>query len=165
MNSISRDGNVVNRTSRLSVRDGGNDLGVWIRTNRLLQHVSQRELADRAGISRSYLCDIERGRGTKPSVEALNRIALALGAARTDVLREAGILEPNLNPQELSREQKLVALFRGLSDESQFALERFARYLLSEEQHWVQPRLVDEELHVEKRSFQTGPGLFDGMDV
>ncbi len=165
MESISPAGPTSNRTTRQSVRESGNDLGVWIRTNRLLQHVSQRELADRAGISRSYLCDIERGRGTKPSVEALDRIAVALGAARTDVLREAGILEPNLDPQELSREQKLVALFRGLTDESQFALERFARYLLSEDQHWVQPRLVDEEVHVEKRTPQTGPGLFDGMDI
>lgn len=165
MDSISHDSNVASRAARLSVRDGGNDLGVWIRTNRLLQQVSQRELADRAGISRSYLCDIERGRGTKPSVDALDRIAVALGAARTDLLREAGILEPSLDPRELSREQKLVALFRGLTDESQFALERFARYLLSEDQHWVQPRLVDEESHVEKRSVQTGPGLFDGMDL
>ena len=146
-------------------REGGTDLGSWIRTYRKGINVSQRELADRAGISRSYLCDIERGRGTRPSVEALDRIAAALGADRTEVLREAGILEPRLSPEKSTREQKLVALFRGLSDGNQHALERFARFLLSEDQHWVQARLVDEEDHGDRIRVQSGPGLFDGLDL
>ncbi|MCA9860918.1 MAG: helix-turn-helix transcriptional regulator, partial [Thermomicrobiales bacterium] len=40
----------------------GATLGDWIRVSRMQQSMSQRELADRSGLSRSYLCDIERGR-------------------------------------------------------------------------------------------------------
>src|SRR5688500_12923509 len=35
-------------------------LGEWIRRSRVKQSFSQKALAERAGISRSYLCDIER---------------------------------------------------------------------------------------------------------
>src|SRR4051812_18226639 len=50
---------------------GASPLGDWIKTRREVESLSQRALADRAGISRSYLCDIERGRGTRPSVASL----------------------------------------------------------------------------------------------
>ena len=77
---------------------------------RLAQNVSQRELADRATLRRSYLCDIERGRGTRPSVETLDRIAMALGVDRNELLRVAGILEPALDPEEHLRERRLMAV-------------------------------------------------------
>ena len=57
----------------------GATLGDWIRVSRMQQSMSQRELADRSGLSRSYLCDIERGRGAQPSVQTLDKLAAALG--------------------------------------------------------------------------------------
>lgn len=39
--------------------------------------LSQRELAEKAGISQSFLCDIEQGR-SKPSIDTALKIAEAL---------------------------------------------------------------------------------------
>jgi transcriptional regulator with XRE-family HTH domain len=39
--------------------------------------ISQKELADRAGISQSFLCDIEQGR-CKPSIDTAVRLAKEL---------------------------------------------------------------------------------------
>lgn len=153
------------RRSRQSQRPPGTTLGDWIKSRRAAQGINQRELADRAGLSRSYLCDIERGRGTKPSVDSLDSIANALGADRTELLRVAGILEPLRDPEENSRERKLIAVYRGLNERNQLALEAFARFLLSEEQHWVQPKLVgDPDGLGDRRDNQHGPTLFDGFD-
>jgi transcriptional regulator with XRE-family HTH domain len=154
------------RRSRESLRPPGTALGEWIKARRAAQGINQRELADRAGLSRSYLCDIERGRGTKPSVDTLDSISSALGADRTDLLRVAGILEPLRDPEENSRERKLIAVYRGLNERNQLALESFARFLLSEEQHWVQPKLVgDHDQPSDHRGDQQGPTLFDGVDA
>src|SRR5262249_34264432 len=134
-------------------------LGEWIRKRRELQGVSQRELADRAGISRSYLCDIERGRGTKPSVDSLDSLATALGADRTELLRVAGILES-------ARERRMLAVFRALTEINQEAVERYARFVLAEEQRWVQARLVDGEgERTLERPGHRGPMLFDVAEL
>lgn len=137
-------------------------LGDWIRKRRDLQGMSQREVADRARVSRSYLCDIERGRGTKPSVDTLDSLASALGVDRTELLRVAGILEPARDPEETSRERRMIAVFRALNDVNQAAIERYARFVLAEEQRWVQSKLGDGELdRAPERVHQRGPMLFD----
>lgn len=152
-------------TRRVAGSDGS-ELGDWIRRKRGERQLSQRELADRAGLSRSYLCDIERGRGTRPSVVSLDRIGTALGADRTDLLRVAGILEPLMAPEERSRERRLLSVFRGLSDDNQDAIERFARFLLADEQRWVQARLAGDldEDDGQRSPAQAGPTLFDALE-
>ena len=139
--------------------------GDWIRERRLSEGISQRELADRAGLSRSYLCDIERGRGTQPSLASLDRIATALGVERREILRLAGVIEQTIDPEESRRERRLLAVFRGLGETHQDSVERFARFLLAEEQRWVQPRLVDghEDASDGMRPAQAGPSLFDTL--
>jgi len=151
------------RRGRQNARVTTTALGDWIKARRSGQGMSQRELADRAGISRSYLCDIERGRGTQPSVHSLDAIAGALGADRTEVLRVAGILDPPVDPEESLRARRLVALYRGLNEANQESVERFARFLLTEEHRWVQARLVDgaEEPSGQPVAIQSGPRLFD----
>lgn len=153
----------TNRRQRSTSRAGGAALGDWIKRRREQSSVSQRELADRAGLSRSYLCDIERGRGTKPSVETLDSIAVALGVDRTELLRVAGILEPARDPEESMRERRLLAVYRGLGQGNQDLLERMARFLLAEEQHWVQAKLTDGNSDgVDGSMGRTGgPTLFD----
>ena len=42
--------------------------------------ISQKELADKIGISQSFLCDIEQGR-SKPSIDTAIKIAQALNVA------------------------------------------------------------------------------------
>lgn len=53
------------------------DLGDKIKSERLNKSLKQKELAVRAGISISYMSDIERGR-TNPSIQTLKKISDAL---------------------------------------------------------------------------------------
>lgn len=121
----------------------GPSLGVWIRAKRLEQGLSQRELAFRSDLSRSYVCDIERGRGAHPSVETLDRLAAALGFARIDLLKAAGVLEEAGNQRESDEERRMLSVFRDLSDGGRLSVMRFARFIHADEHHWVQPNLLD----------------------
>lgn len=105
--------------------------------------MSQKDLAALAKISRSYLCDIEHGRGAQPSLHVLQGIARSLGEDPAELMMQAGIdidrrdeLEPGSQ-----RERRVLTMFRALSPESQETLERFARFLHGEEQRYVQPEL------------------------
>ena len=141
----------------------GSALGGWIRERRSTQGVSQRELADRAGMSRSYLCDLERGRGKQPSMNVLQALARALGEDPDELLRQAGLIQRPPDRGDDLQERRMLAIFRSLSDQGQDAVERFARFLHSDEQRWVQPILVvsDDIEHLTTRPTQSGPSLFD----
>ena len=60
-------------------------IGLRIRYLRRQRHWTQEALAERAGISTSFLGHIERG-SRKLSVETLNRIALALNCSADELL-------------------------------------------------------------------------------
>ncbi len=160
--------------ARVHVRDAassarhetGPRLGSWIRATRLTQGISQRALAERSGLSRSYLCDIERGRGAQPSVTTIDKLADALGATRAELLQAAGLIDSPAAPREIDAERRHLAVLRDLSESSQAAVMRFARFLLAEEQRWVQSPLLSEpaDVVVEHRPSQgsaSGPALFD----
>lgn len=141
-------------------------LGDWVRARRIAANVNQRDLAARAGISRSYLCDIERGRGGQPSLGCLGRVAAALGAGRAEILSAAGILGPARDAKQDKRVIDLIAVYRGLSESGQESVERMARFVLAEEQRWIQPRLVDDAASLpDAPNRQTGPTLFDSLDL
>lgn len=153
---------VIRQAEPTSQPSGGSrheELGAWIRQVRVRQHYSQRELAERAGMSRSYLCDIERGRGATPSMAALDRLALALGVGRTDLLQVAGIIEQPVGAGADAGERRLLALYRDLSSEGKVTVERFARFLHDDEHRFIQPPLVEAEASGE--AAQSGPTLFD----
>jgi transcriptional regulator with XRE-family HTH domain len=59
--------------------DLGRHLGAAIRRHRELIRISQEELADRAGLDRTYVSGVERG-VRNPTVRILQRFADALGA-------------------------------------------------------------------------------------
>lgn len=54
-----------------------NEIGNKIKSERRKKSLKQKELAELAGISNTYLCDIEKGR-SNPSIETLKTIAVAL---------------------------------------------------------------------------------------
>lgn len=133
-------------TATPGTTDGtGPSLGVWIRAMRLEQGISQRELASRSGLSRSYVCDIERGRGAHPSVDTLDKLAAALGFARIDLLKASGVIEPAGNQRESDEERRMLSVFRDLSEEARVSVMRFARFIHADEHHWVQPDLLAAE--------------------
>ena len=62
--------------------------GAAVRTRRVALGVSQEELADRAGLHRTYVGDVERGI-RNISLTNITRLAAALGCKASDLLREA----------------------------------------------------------------------------
>lgn len=134
-------------------------LGDWLRTVRTEQRLSQRGLADRAGLSRSYVCDIERGRGSQPSVSTLDKLAAALGLSRSELMKAAGMIEGGVNDRQTDEERRLLAVFRDLDGPGQSIVMRFARLVHTEEHTWVQPGL--EVGGVSGGGRPSGPTLFD----
>jgi transcriptional regulator with XRE-family HTH domain len=63
-----------------------NQIGCYIRAVRKARRYTLQELADRAGASKSYVWELERGRGSRPSAQMLSRIAAALGVTLESVL-------------------------------------------------------------------------------
>lgn len=61
-------------------------LGMNVRQERLRQGRTQEEVAAEAGLTRSYLSDLERGT-RNPSVHALGLIARALNVSASELLR------------------------------------------------------------------------------
>lgn len=146
-------------------------LGAWVRSTRLAQGLSQRELADRAGMSRSYVCDIELGRGVHPSLETLDKLAASLGAARAHILQAAGYLDIRHGSHADTSELRLVRLYRDLGPESRATVERFVQFIHAEEYRWSQASFIDgdsvparRETQAERSSLAHGRMLFDPTD-
>jgi transcriptional regulator with XRE-family HTH domain len=142
---------------------GTSGLANWIKANRASQEMSQRDLAQRASISRSYLCDIEHGRGAQPSIAVLEKLASALGATSAEILRASGILHDE-EVEDHPNEYRLLAVFRDLSEDGRIAVERFARFVHAEEHRYFQPRLLEGDASGDGSEPQEGPSLFDELD-
>jgi transcriptional regulator with XRE-family HTH domain len=98
-------------------------LGVWIRERRADRHLSQKDLAAHAKISRSYLCDIEHGRGTQPSLHVLQAIARSLGEDPAELMMQAGIdmdREDDLEPGS-QRERNAIPASSSMTSNAGFS--------------------------------------------
>jgi transcriptional regulator with XRE-family HTH domain len=67
-------------------------LGPYLRALRKAQHWSQTDAAARAGISRNYLSQLERGTGYRPSVTVLTQLAHAYHVQTVDLV---SLVEPH----------------------------------------------------------------------
>src|SRR5690348_13065738 len=76
--------------------DRSNDMaeafGAFVKAQRQLANISQRQLAKASGMSDSYLSQIERGQ-YRPSAEVLRGIAQALGMAPAALFTQFGLLD------------------------------------------------------------------------
>ncbi|MDH3678917.1 MAG: helix-turn-helix domain-containing protein [Acidimicrobiia bacterium] len=79
-------------TTSESRRDHRGDLGAFIRAQRRLAELSQRELAKIADVSDAYVSQLERGMH-EPTVKVLRSIAAALDIRANTMLHYAGWLE------------------------------------------------------------------------
>lgn len=68
-------------------------IGGHLRSRRLVRGWKLRSLAGRAGITVSYLSDLERDR-TVPSLPVLARLADALGTTARELLRDVDPYDP-----------------------------------------------------------------------
>ncbi|MCY6958829.1 helix-turn-helix domain-containing protein [Clostridium brassicae] len=80
-------------------------IGENIKTVRKDQGLTQKELAQKANISRSYLADIENGR-YNPSIEVLQSIASSLGISAQKFFKDN--LTENDNIDQLEDDLKLI---------------------------------------------------------
>ena len=62
-------------------------LGEVIKTNRKAATISQAVLAERAGVTRRFIQELENGR-SDVSLQTLFRLALALGVSLTEISRQ-----------------------------------------------------------------------------
>lgn len=62
------------------------DIGRRIKALRTQRQLSMSELAEKAGVSKSYLSTVESGTGRRPGVAILHKIAVALGVTLADLM-------------------------------------------------------------------------------
>jgi transcriptional regulator with XRE-family HTH domain len=71
------------------------DVGERLRAIRSLRRATLRTIADRAGVSESFLSQVERGRASA-SIASLQRIAGALGVSVADLFEPSGPMQPRV---------------------------------------------------------------------
>jgi transcriptional regulator with XRE-family HTH domain len=74
-----------------------NNFGTILREKRRVAGLSQRQLADRAGVDFSYISKLENGRLPSPAAETVARLAEVLGCPVEDLLSAAKKMPANLN--------------------------------------------------------------------
>ncbi len=82
------------------------DVGERLRVIRSMRRQTLREVAERAGLSESFLSQVERGRSSA-SIGSLRRIAEALGISIADLFQPGGLTEPRV----LRREDRPTVAF------------------------------------------------------
>jgi transcriptional regulator with XRE-family HTH domain len=87
------------RVEATAAEDGRVDLGERIRAIRLLRRRTLNDVAAKAGVSESFLSQLERGR-TSASVASLQRIAGALGIEVSDLFASDGLPRPSVLRRE-----------------------------------------------------------------
>ena len=100
------------------------ELGLRVRNLRMSRKWTQAELAEYAGLSPSYLAEVERG-GRNPSMETILNIAAALDVS-------AGYLVDGIRHDLPAGMMKLAELWPALSGEMQSTLVQMASLLVSE---------------------------------
>ena len=97
-------------------------LGDFIKAQRKLAELSLRELAARTNVSNPYLSQIERGLH-EPSVRVLKAIASALNVSAESLLRQAGLLEDDVEDEEpKATTEKVISADKALKPEQRTAL-------------------------------------------
>src|SRR5213596_2952225 len=71
------------------------DVGERLRDIRRLRRATLKTIADRAGVSESFLSQVERGRASA-SIASLRRIANALGVSMADLFEPDGLPGPRV---------------------------------------------------------------------
>lgn len=91
-----------------------NDLGIGERAKdlRKLRGLSLQQVSDRAGMTKSWLWEIEQGRQTNPTINSALALSRALGVS-LDYLTGLSTTAPDLHPEALRIAVEVDALLRG----------------------------------------------------
>ena len=119
-------------------------LGQRILLSRRDLDLNQEDLADRAGVSRPYISNIERGYLTNPTIDAVQAIAGALGVRpeyllgwtedplgedQPASLAEGRVVYQVASPVEYRQVQELLDLWQDLTPEDQRMILEMVQHL------------------------------------
>lgn len=107
-------------------------IGPRIKKYRTQKNLSLSELAERAGVAKSYLSSIERNLQSNPSVQFLEKVSTVLGVSVNTLLNE----QNEIDPKELDGEwTKLVqdAMISGVSKDQFREFLEFNKWKLKNE--------------------------------
>src|SRR5699024_12442109 len=76
-------------------------IGEKIKTLRQEQNLSISELADKAGVAKSYLSSIERNIQTNPSIQFIEKISQVLNVSVNDLINEYPLNDEELDDEWL----------------------------------------------------------------
>src|SRR5438552_2157125 len=85
--------------TEVPVKREGVDLGERLRAIRILRRRTLKDVAAAAGVSESFVSQVERGR-TSPSVASLQRLSAALGIEVSDLFAPDGLPRPRVLRRE-----------------------------------------------------------------
>jgi len=94
------------------------DFGEYLRGLRTEQRLSLREAEERAGVSISYLAQIEQGKRRPLGVDILKKLAPVYNVPIRNLLRVAGYLEEGTT--ELSEEEEVEMVFQYVMNDPRY---------------------------------------------
>lgn len=124
-------------------------LGVLVRVSRERLHLTQRQLAERVGVSRSAISELEAGRIEQPRAAVFARLAKVLGLPAAALLAAAG------SPLEGD-------LLLGLESDEIAVLAASLAQLAGEEREWLRARLLELRDLLLLRTGKAGSGKVRG---
>lgn len=90
------------------------------------RELSQQDVADRIGMSRSWIAAVETGQQARPDPEALERLASLLGIDRAQLPERPSYVRPpwqDYGQRLVSIDEKLDRILAGLSAGGEFSLD------------------------------------------
>jgi len=152
------------RSNDKKATDAKDDFGPRLRQRRKAGGMAAKDLARLAGVSPSYISQLEHGRQDHPSLEVLNALASGLGVTLSELLGDASPAEgvryapPALVAlaAELKLDGEVVTMLSGINlDGRRPATREGWRLVLLAIQHaCTQPIVLAEEVDRPKASVQ-----------
>ncbi len=95
------------------------NFGQYLKKLRLDERLSLRDVEAKAGISASYLSQIEQGQKGPPGADILKRMAPVYNVPLRELLRAAGYLEDSV-VEKLSEEEEVDMAFRYVMSDPRY---------------------------------------------
>lgn len=83
-----------------------------------------QEVADRGGLAKSYVWEIESGKNTNPSISTLVSLCAALGCSLDAIVGRDVYMKPSLRPEAMRIAVEVDSLIRAALDTREAKLER-----------------------------------------
>lgn len=99
-------------------------IGINAKGVRKARRMTLQEVADRSGLAKSYVWEIEKGMGTNPSITVLSKLCGALGCSLDQIVGREVYMAPSLRPEAMRIAVEVDHLIRAALDTRKSKLER-----------------------------------------